>query len=502
MTEHVAGARFAGMLDALDARAAAAPDAFAVDDVTYGELRDASCRVAFRLRERGIAVGDRVVLYAENSHAFVFAYLGALRAGAVVVPANVLYRESDLARIADDSAAAAMCVSAQSRPFATTAFAGQLVDLAAVAAWATDATIPSDAAAWPRPAADDLAVLIYTSGTTGRAKGAMLAHGNLAAIAQQVASAWRWTAADTLLLTLPLFHVHGLGAGLNGTLVAGGRMRLRERFDAADVAATLARGEATMFFGVPTMYVRLLDVPAAGPFDRVRLFVSGSAALPASVHEAFAARFGASILERYGSTEFGFGLTNRYDGARYAGTVGFPFPGVRARLVDRHDRDVAPGEIGEILISGPNVCAGYWRNAEATDAAFFRDAEGTRWYRSGDLGTFDPERGYAIVGRTKELIISGGFNIYPREVEDELTRSDGIRAAAVVGRPDAARGELPVAFVEADAGLDVDAALATLRARLASFKIPKAIEIVGELPRNAMGKVDKPKLRERFTAPA
>ena len=494
----LAAATFPTMLAALDARASQTPEACAVDDVTYAALRMASRRVAARLRERGFAPGDRIVLYAENSLAFVYAYLGSLRAGVVVVPANVLYREVDLARIADDSGATAMFVSAQSRPFATAAFRGTFVDLAEVARWATDdgiACAPSDA---HEPAPNDLALLIYTSGTTGRAKGAMLTHGNLAAIATQVTTAWAWTAADTLLVALPLFHIHGLGAGLNGTIVAGGRVLVRERFDAADVADTLARGAVTMFFGVPTMYVRLLDVANAGPFPAVRLFVSGSAALPASVHDAFAARFGASILERYGSTEFGFGLTNRFDGARYAGTVGFPFPSVRARLVDAAQRDVAPGAVGEILISGPNVCAGYWHNPEATDAAFFFDDDATRWYRSGDLATFDPERGYAIVGRTKELIISGGFNIYPREIEDELLRIPGIRAAAVVGRSDAARGELPIAFVEADAGLDTEAVLASLRTRLASFKVPKAIDIVGELPRNAMGKIDKPQLRARF----
>jgi len=486
----------ATILDALDAHARATPASLAVDDVSYASLRDASRRVAARLRERGVASGDRVVLYAENSLAFVFAYLGALRAGAVVVPANVLYRDADLSRIVNDSGARAMFVSAQSRPIATHAFAGPLIDLAEVTAWSTDASVRVEDAAIP--AASDLAVLIYTSGTTGRAKGAMLTHGNLAAIASQVTSAWQWNAGDTLLLTLPLFHVHGLGAGLNGTLFAGGRMRLRERFDIADVVATLARGDATLFFGVPTMYVRLLEHGDAGPFPGVRLFVSGSAALPASVHDAFATRFGASILERYGSTEFGFALTNRYAGARYPGTVGFPFPGVRVRLLDPNDRDVAAGEIGEIAVSGPNVCAGYWGDGEATDAAFLHDDAGARWFRSGDLATYDPERGYAIVGRTKELIISGGFNIYPREVEDELLLIDGIRAAAVVGKPDAARGELPIAFVEAGDGFDAGAVLATLRDRLASFKVPKAIETLAELPRNAMGKVDKPALRERF----
>jgi malonyl-CoA/methylmalonyl-CoA synthetase len=270
---------------------------------------------------------------------------------------------------------------------------------------------------------------------------------------------------------------------------------LRERFDAGDVAATLAGGGATLFFGVPTMYVRLLERSEAADFSRVRLFVSGSAALPAAVHEAFAERFGASILERYGSTEFGFALTNRYEGPRYAGTVGFPFPGVSVRLAGPGDAEVAHGEIGEILVSGPNLCAGYWQDPEGTAAAFFVDDAGVRWYRSGDLATYDPERGYAIVGRTKELIITGGFNVYPREVEDELLRLPGIRASAVVGRPDDARGEVPVAFVECDDPFDSAAVQAELRTRLASFKVPKAILRIAELPRNAMGKVDKPQLR-------
>lgn len=484
------------ILDALDLHARVRPASFAIDDVTYGELRDGASRVAERLRAVGVAPGDRVVLYAENSLGFVYAYLGALRAGAIVVPANVLYRESDLARIVEDSGARVMCVSAQSRPFVASGYSGPVVDLADVVAWAIDAHIAPYAC---DRTPDDTALLVYTSGTTGRAKGAMLTHANLAAIASQVTRAWAWTSRDTLLLTLPLFHIHGLCAGVNGTLATGARLLLRERFEVSDVIATLRAGKTTMFFGVPTMYVRILERADSGPFPAVRLFVSGSAALPASIHEAFAARFDASILERYGSTEFGFALTNRYDGARYPGTVGFPFPDVRVRLVDANACDIPDGEIGEILVSGPNVCAGYWRDADATAAAFVNDTDGTRWFRSGDLGTFDTERGYAIVGRTKELIISGGFNIYPREIEDELVSIDGIRAAAVIGRPDAARGELPVAYVETEgvADVDIEAVLATLRARLASFKVPREMTIVDELPRNAMGKIDKPALRAR-----
>jgi malonyl-CoA/methylmalonyl-CoA synthetase len=214
------------------------------------------------------------------------------------------------------------------------------------------------------------------------------------------------------------------------------------------------------------------------------------------VHEEFARRFGVSILERYGATEFGFALSNRYEGPRYAGTVGFPLPRVDIRLADPEGNDVAPNEAGEILVRSPSVFAGYWRNDAATEAAFAYDAAALRWYKSGDLASFDPERGYTINGRLKELIISGGFNVYPIEVETELLRLPGIRAAAVVGEPHPARGEVPVAFVEVDSEFDEERALASLRERLASFKVPKALYRIDSLPRNAMGKVEKPRLRE------
>ena len=483
------------VLDALDAHAAARPDALALDDVSYAALRDASLRVAARLRDAGLNPGDRLAIYAENRPGFVYAYLGGLRAGAIVVTVNVLYRTADLTNILDDATPSVVCVSAQSAQFVPPDHPYAVIDLADVEQWAK---LPIPPLAHPPPvAAGDAAILIYTSGTTGRSKGATLTHGNLGAIADALVEAWHWTSADTLLLTLPLFHVHGLGAGLNGTLIAGGRVLLRERFDASAVVAMLANGEATMFFGVPTMYVRMLEQAGEGMrFDRVRLFVSGSAALPATVHEEFARRFGVSILERYGATEFGFALSNRYDAARHAGTVGFPLPHVEVRLADANGTDVAPGEAGEILVHGPNVFKGYWRNDAATAAAFWTDDRGRRWYRSGDLATFDPERGYAINGRLKELVISGGFNVYPIEVETELLRVPGIRAAAVVGQPDPARGEIPVAFVEVDDAFDADAALATLRERLASFKVPKHLYRIDALPRNAMGKVEKPRLRE------
>jgi malonyl-CoA/methylmalonyl-CoA synthetase len=484
------------LLSVLDAHAAARPRGLAIDELSYEELQAAARRVAGGLRGRGGAAGDRVAIYAENSHGFVLAYLGALRAGAIAVPVNVLYRSGDLLHVLSDSGARVVCVSAASAPFVPAGTA--TVSMAQIMAWAASGPVPADL---PEPTGDDIALLIYTSGTTGRSKGAMLSHANALSIARTVQAAWRWTADDTLLLTLPLFHMHGLGAGLHGTLVAGGRLLLRERFDADDVIATLGDPAAgvTMFFGVPTMYVRLLEqAPAGARWPRVRLFVSGSAGLPAAIHERFAERFAATILERYGATEFGFALGNPIDGPRHAGAVGFPMPGVQVRLVDAAMNDVAPGTVGEILVASPSVFRGYWQNPAATEAAFVAGDDGVSWYRSGDLASLDPVRGHVITGRIKELIITGGFNVYPSEVEHELLQLPGVRAAAVVGAPHPARGEVPVAFVEADAGFAAEPALAALRERLASFKVPKAIEVVAELPRNAMGKIEKTRLRARL----
>jgi malonyl-CoA/methylmalonyl-CoA synthetase len=291
-----------------------------------------------------------------------------------------------------------------------------------------------------------------------------------------------------------------LGAGLNGTLWVGGHALLRERFVATDVAQALGSGEVTMFFGVPTMYVRLLEqTPPDLRFDAVRLFVSGSAALPASVHQQFTARFDKSILERYGSTEFGFALSNPYEGPRVPGHVGFPLPGVAVRLLGPSEGDAAPGEEGEVAVKGDNVFQGYWRNDASTQKAFWTAPDGSRWFRSGDVAVFDPVKGYRISGRIKELIISGGFNIYPAEVEFELLDVPGVKAAAVVGQPHPARGEVPVAFVEAEPGFDPEQALAALTGRIASFKVPKAIHVIDALPRNAMGKVEKPRLKALLT---
>ena len=343
-----------------------------------------------------------------------------------------------------------------------------------------------------------MALIVYTSGTTGRSKGAQITHANLSAVAAALTSAWRWRGDDVLLLALPLFHVHGLIAGLTVSLANGSRVLLRERFEAAAVLDRLEGGGVTLFFGVPTMYARLLEFAGTRRIPPLRLWVSGSAALKERTHRQFAERFGTSILERYGATEFGFALGNRYAGPRVPGSVGIPFPGVSVRIADARGFPLPPGETGELLVGGPTVFAGYWEQPEATDLAFVTDAAGTRWYRSGDLALYDPgQRVYRIVGRIKEVVITGGFNVYPREVEEAAEAFPGVAGCAVVGKPDAVRGELPVAFVEADGSFDAAALLESLRERLASFKVPRQVIVVDRLPRNALGKIDKPALRAR-----
>lgn len=478
------------LLDLFDGALADGARAHALDDLTYRELHDGALRVAARFAELGVRGGDRIAVYSENRHGFVYAYLAALRLGAIAVPANVLYRANDLAHLLGDSAPSLIVCSAASAPFLAEIETGtRAIDMAEVETCARDAHArPLDVTHRPNP--EDPALIVYTSGTTGASKGAVLSHRNLAAIVSQLTTAWRCESRDVLLLTLPLFHVHGLIAGLTSSLAAGGRILLRERFDANDVLERLSRGDVTTFFGVPTMYVRLIERLRDGgaqPPPPLRLYVSGSAALSEQTHADFASLFGASILERYGATEFGFALGNRYAGPRVAGSVGIPFPGVRVRI---------DGELGELLVNGPNVFSGYWKRPEATAAAFSTDDDGTRWYRSGDIASYDAKNDvYRIVGRIKELIITGGFNVYPREVETTIEAYEGVRACAVIGKPDAARGELPVAFIEVDGPVDTAALEAWLRGQLASFKIPKEFRVVEQLPRNAMGKLDKPALK-------
>lgn len=487
------------ILDLFDGALADRADAPAYGAVTYAALHRGALRVAAKLRELGLRRGELVSLYCENRPGFVYAFLAALRLGVIAVPTNVLYRSRDLGHVLEDSTAKVVVASEQTAEHVgALGKAYRTIDAAQIEAWAGDASIaPYEPE--HRPASDDVAVIVYTSGTTGRSKGAMLTYGNLAMIATQVGTSWRWQATDTLVIALPLFHVHGLCAGLCTSLAMGGRIIIHERFDALRILEAMRTEKATMFFGVPTMYVRLLEHAKAGDVPRLRLFVSGSAALSADLHAQFKERFGVEILERYGATEFGFPLSNRYGGPRVAGSVGNTTPGSSAMIVAPDGTEPLPGgEVGELIVAGPSVFKGYWKNPEATAAAFVT-IDGVRWYRSGDLARYDPERDvFEIAGRLKELIITGGFNVYPREVEDEIERFPGVRACAVVGQADAARGELPVAFIEAENGFQTEALLDDLRTRLASFKVPKSVFVIDALPRNALGKVEKPALRARL----
>jgi malonyl-CoA/methylmalonyl-CoA synthetase len=348
---------------------------------------------------------------------------------------------------------------------------------------------PADARALPPPGADELALLLYTSGTTGRSKGAMLSHRNLGATIDALHEAWGWSRADELLLTLPLFHLHGLVVGLFAALAAGATVRLERKFDAGSAIGALGRGEATLFFGVPTLYVRLVEELARlapARFEAVRLFVSGSAPLSPETFEAFRAATGHEVLERYGMTETGMLTSNRLRGPRRPGSVGVPLPGVELRVVDARGVEAPAGTEGEVEVRGPNVFSGYWGRPDATAAAF---VDG--WFRTGDLAERSADGYYTLRGRRTELIISGGFNIYPREIEELLSTAPGIREAVVVGVPDERRGELPVAYIVADGTVDKPALEQLCRRSLASFKVPRAFIRLDALPRTALGKVQK-----------
>jgi malonyl-CoA/methylmalonyl-CoA synthetase len=457
---------------------AATPDRVVVESpspLLARDLMSRSAEVACGLLAAGLRPGDRVILSAAASIDVVVAYVAMLRAGLVVVPVNTAYREREIGHIlADSGARAAIADSDEMAGWIGAADAG-------IRVFRPEGPFPDgDASRLDRSTPEQLAMICYTSGTTGTPKGAMLLHQNLMACAEAVTLAWRWRDSDCLILALPLFHLHGLGVGLNGTLFAGGRMILLERFSADAVLAAADR--ATLFFGVPTMYQRLLDHSEVGRLRRLRLCVSGSAPLPAAFHLEFMERTGQRILERYGMTETLMNVSHRYDGDRRAGTVGYPLPGVEMRL--------AEGRKGEISLRGPNVFAGYWGNAEATREVLSEDG----WFRTGDVGELDEDGQLRLVARTKELIISGGYNVYPREVEDVLRAVPGVRDAAVVGVPSLRWGETVIAYVEGDFE---DAALHGMAERgLAAYKRPKVVLRIENLPRNALGKVTKHVLRD------
>ncbi len=467
---------------------------------TYERLHRRAETFAAALKSWGLEPGERVALFLGNSPDLLAAYLGTHLADGVVVPVNTQYRRGELGHIFDDAGVRLCLTDCERRP-ELDRVRGDLPELKAVVEVGEelDDFLKGAGNHEPRlPDGEDLAVIAYTSGTTGRSKGAMLLHRNLAANAEAVCDAWRWTADDNLLLTLPLFHTHGLMVGAHGTFFSGASAELHRKFDAAGVYDALLEGSATMFFGVPTMYVRLLR-EARGRDERprsLRLYVSGSAALSPQAFEEFEEVFGERILERYGMTETIMNTTNPYEGERRPGTVGRPFPGQEARVVDVRSREPLPaGEVGEIEVRGPHVFKGYWKRPEATEEVFDRDG----WFRTGDLGSVSEDGYYTISGRAKELIISGGYNVYPREIEELLEGYSGVSEVAVVGLPDEEYGERVVAAIVRDNRDLTEAEIIDFcRQDLAGYKRPREVVFVDELPRNALGKVQKHLVRDQL----
>ncbi|KAB0266780.1 malonate--CoA ligase [Microvirga brassicacearum] len=470
--------------------------------VTYGDFDRLSARLAHAVSARGVDPGDRVAVQVEKSVEALALYIACMRVGAVYVPLNTAYTAAEMQYfIADAEPSLVVCDPAQAAqlaPLAENAGSrietldadgkGTLVDLAS--------TLPdtfSGRAAKP----DDVAAILYTSGTTGRSKGAMLTQGNLLSNALALTNIWRFSSDDVLLHALPIYHTHGLFVATNVILRAGASMIYLPKFDVDEVISLLPR--ATAMMGVPTFYTRLLAHPG---FTReaassIRLFISGSAPLLASTHEEFSARTGHAILERYGMTETGMITSNPYDGDRIAGTVGFPLPEVEIRVAQPDTGEVlAQGEIGVVEVRGPNVFKGYWRMPEKTAQEFRADG----FFVTGDIGRIDERGNLHIVGRSKDLIITGGFNVYPKEIELAIDALEGVAETAVIGIPHPDFGEGVMAAVVPQPGVELNEAqiLERIRGNLAKFKQPKRIVIVPELPRNTMGKVQKNVLREQY----
>ena len=470
---------------------------------TGEDLLRQSARYAAFLNAKGLVKGDRVAVQVDKSPEALMLYLACLQAGYVFMPMNTAYLDDEVDYLLGDAEPAAFIhrpeTTEASRTIAkhrgvrhvfSLGEAGEGTFLAEVAD-APEASGEFEASAC---AADDLAAMLYTSGTTGKPKGAMLTHANLASNAIALVEAWRFTSDDVLLHALPIFHTHGLFVASHCALLSGARMLWLPRFEREAVMASLS--EATVFMGVPTYYTRLL---AGADFGRdacrtMRLFVSGSAPLLAETHREFEERTGHVILERYGMTETGMNTGNPYEGPRVPGSVGKPFAGISVRVVGEDGLEAPQGAVGEIQVKGPNVMKGYWRLPEKTAAEFTADG----YFKTGDVGKLD-ERGYlSIVGRAKDMIISGGFNVYPKEIEALIDELPGVRESAVLGVPHPDFGEVGLAVVVSDGSLSEQDILASLKGRLANYKLPKRVFFADELPRNTMSKVQKNLLRERY----
>jgi malonyl-CoA/methylmalonyl-CoA synthetase len=474
--------------------------------MSHAALHDEVGRMANALVSLGLKPGERLVAQVEKSVEALVLYYATVCAGGVFVPLNIAYTAHEVAYLLTDAEPA--IVVADPARLAGIAEVAEQIGARAVMLRADGGGTLTDIVGSMQAefettvrGEDDLAAILYTSGTTGRSKGAMLTHRNLVSNAEALRALWRFTPDDVLIHALPIFHTHGLFVACNVALFAGASMIFLPKFDAADVIRHFR--DATVLMGVPTFYVRLLREPALTreAAQNMRLFVSGSAPLSDDTHREWFARTGHAILERYGMTETSMNTSNPYDGLRLGGSVGLPLPGVSLRVTEPDTGVAVEGsEVGMIEVKGPNVFAGYWRMPEKTAAEMRPDG----WFVTGDLGWRD-ESGYLhIVGRAKDVIITGGYNVYPKEVEEAIDAIEGVVESAVVGAPDPEFGESVAAAVVRDArsAVTVEEIDQALETRLAKFKRPRRIVFVPDLPRNAMGKVEKRVLRERFAAEA
>ena len=471
--------------------------------LTFAELLDQVGRAAAALISRGVKPGDRVLVQAEKSLPNVFLYLATLKVGAVFNPLNTAYTAAELEYFIGDAQPSVIVVAPERvADIKRAAKANKVRSVLTMAADGSGTFAQLAAKQKPhRPTAarnaDDLASLIYTSGTTGRSKGAMITHGNLSSNAKALHAYWGFVPGDVLLHALPIFHVHGLFIALHTALLNASRILWMPKFEVDTFVRLLPR--ATVVMGVPTFYTRLLGAPSFGKDQchNLRLAISGSAPLLAETHKAFRERSGKAILERYGMTEAGMITSNPYKGGRrLAGTVGYALPGITVRIADTEGRVLTPGKVGVLEVKGPNVFKGYWRNPEKTKEEFRKG-----YFVSGDLAKMSKDGRVTIVGRAKDLIITGGFNVYPIEVEGEINSLPGVAKSAVVGVPHPDFGEGIIAVVTPTPGhvppSEADI-ISTLSQRLAKFKLPKRVFVASDLPRNAMGKVQKANLSQQY----
>ena len=466
--------------------------------IHYDDLDAASARMARALADAGCMPGDRVAVQVDKCWQALALYLGCLRGGFVYLPLNTAYQRSELKYFFGDAEPAVIVC----RPDDERRVAALRPQASVLTLDASGGTLLERAQTQPDTfdtvtrGPNDPAAILYTSGTTGRSKGAVLSHRNLASNALTLVEQWGFTRGDVLLHALPVYHVHGLFVACHCVLLSSSRMLWLSRFDAREVIGQLPH--ATVMMGVPTFYTRLLAEPA---FDRracrsIRLFVSGSAPLLAETFAQFQDRTGHTILERYGLTETGMNTANPLDGERVAGSVGPPLPGVSVRIVDNSGNPCAPGVVGAVQVKGPNVFRGYWRMPDKTQEDFTADG----YFRTGDMGEWLPNGYLKISGRAKDLIISGGLNVYPKEIEEKIDALPGVAESAVIGVPDPDFGEAVTAVVVARPGHSLTEAelLDALKGEIAGFKVPKRVHFVTALPRNAMGKVQKKVLRETY----